>query len=578
MRVVLAAAATATLLLLSVEGPALAATPSPFFNGFETDTSGWFDLAPGSIERQPSGYANEGGYAARIASASGNNHARLDVADCRTDCAGPYTDWGGYTDSFPPGGYTARLAIYLDVAWAAQRPHARFDWDVASSDDEGGLLRDLVFNAGTTPRGQGGPSGFVINASTNATPGSSDPSKPCPSPSVSPNGCRAPAYITTSGWYTFVHDFSDGGEDGLRVDMSILDGSGGTVASWTIYPGDPMAAVGGNRYGWFANQEVDGLPVDDSSLELDDTTPPTTTIDSAPAARSASPAASFTFSGADAGGSGLASFQCRLDSDPEAWQACASPTVYEALADGTHRFEVRAVDLARNADPSPAAFSWTITTTPPTTTPPTTTRASILPPFAAALGPSVLSPPAFGQTANAEPVSGTVRVKLRGAAGFRVLRKGEQIPLGSILDTRKGRVRLTSAKRRNGSQTQTADFYGGVFRLLQPSSGWPRTVLKLVDEFGRLRLGPGRVAFVSRRRNGRRRGHRRNGLWGDGHGNFVTRGRHGSATVRGTIWFTQDRPDGTFFKVRRNTVRVRDFTRGRTIRLRAGRSYLAPAR
>ena len=477
----------------------------------------------------------------------------------------------------PPGGYTAKLAIYLHVAWAALHPDARFDWDVASNDVGGGFLRDFVFNAGTTPEGYEGPPGFVINASTNATRGSSYPSNPCPPPSASPNSCRTPAYITASGWYTFVHEFSDGGESGLRVDMSILDSSAKMVASWTIYPGDPMATVGGNRYGWFANQEINGLPIDDSSIELGDTIAPTTTIDSAPPALSASADASFTFSGADADGSGLGSFECRLDSeDPEAWQVCTSPQAYSGLADGTHRFEVRAIDLVGNPDQSPATFSWNIDTPPPTRTEP-----PVSPSFLSVLAPSTLSPPKFARTVNAQLVSGTVRVKLKGSRGFRVLKEGEQIPVGSILDTRNGRVRLTSAKSRDGSETQTADFYAGVFRVLQPSSGWPRTVLKLVDRLGRRQLARARGALASRRRNrggGRGNRHRRgNGLWGDGRGNFVSRGQYGAAAVRGTIWFTQDRPDGTFFKVRKDKVLVRDFTRRRRILLRAGQSYLAPA-
>jgi hypothetical protein len=39
----------------------------------------------------------------------------------------------------------------------------------------------------------------------------------------------------------------------------------------------------------------------------------------------------------------------------------------------------------------------------------------------------------------------------------------------------------------------------------------------------------------------------------------------------------EDRCDGTLTRVRRGRVDVRDFTRRRTIRLRAGRSYLARA-
>ncbi len=243
--------------LVAVPTSAMAASPTPFFNGFETDTAGW----NGAITRQQSGYSNAGGYADGIVSASGGYHARLG-----TD--GAFTTWGGYTDTFPVGGYTTSLTIYLDVSWASSHPDARFDWDVSSSNSSGGFLRDFVFNAGTTPSNYLGTPGFVINASTNAMRSSSSPSNPCPSPSTAPNTCRMPVYITTSGWYTFVHTFSDGGANGLQVDMSILDSSGNTVASWTIYSGDPMSAVGGNQYGWFANQEINDLPIDNSALEV----------------------------------------------------------------------------------------------------------------------------------------------------------------------------------------------------------------------------------------------------------------------------------------------------------------------
>jgi hypothetical protein len=100
-----------------------------------------------------------------------------------------------------------------------------------------------------------------------------------------------------------------------------------------------------------------------------DTTTPETQIDSHPAALSASASASFAFSGSDGSGSGVASFQCRRDSsEASAWASCSSPQGYAALADGAHVFEVRTVDVAGNADPTPAAFGWTVDTTPPTVT------------------------------------------------------------------------------------------------------------------------------------------------------------------------------------------------------------------
>jgi parallel beta-helix repeat protein len=53
-------------------------------------------------------------------------------------------------------------------------------------------------------------------------------------------------------------------------------------------------------------------------------------------------------------------FECRLDStDPLAWVECDNPQEYFGLTPGTHTFEVRAVDLQENVDPTPATYTWT---------------------------------------------------------------------------------------------------------------------------------------------------------------------------------------------------------------------------
>ena len=251
--------------------------PAPFSNGFETNTAGWFDDVnsppnSGSILREPSGYVNPAGYASGIASATGAFHARLSSADCvaGTGCFGPFTLWGtdGSSSVFPAGGYVTSVAIYLDVAWAATHPDVRFDWSSAIQGTSANFLSDYVFNAGTAPSTgpfSGVPS-FVIGASPNAFRNSTFPENPCPNPSTAPNTCRAPAVITTSGWYKFRHSFHDDGTGHLAVDMTILDSSGNTVASWTIYQGFPISSVGGPVYGWFANEEIPGLPIDDSRL------------------------------------------------------------------------------------------------------------------------------------------------------------------------------------------------------------------------------------------------------------------------------------------------------------------------
>jgi hypothetical protein len=63
-------------------------------------------------------------------------------------------------------------------------------------------------------------------------------------------------------------------------------------------------------------------------------------------------------------------------------------------------------------------------------------------------------------------------------------------------------------------------------------------------------------------------------LWGSGKGNFRTKGRYAAATVRGTIWLTADRCDGTFVKVNQGVVQVT--SKRRPVLLRAPHSQNFP--
>ena len=67
-------------------------------------------------------------------------------------------------------------------------------------------------------------------------------------------------------------------------------------------------------------------------------------------------------------------------------------------------------------------------------------------------------------------------------------------------------------------------------------------------------------------------------LWGNGKGAFRTRGRYASATVRGTIWLTEDRCTTTLIRVRSGRVDVFDLVRRRHVTVRAGQSYVARTR
>jgi CSLREA domain-containing protein len=56
-----------------------------------------------------------------------------------------------------------------------------------------------------------------------------------------------------------------------------------------------------------------------------------------------------------------------------------------------------------------------------------------------------LPPPVAGKNVNAEPAGGTVKVKVKGTRSFVELEEGQQIPVGSEIDTRNGRVTLEAA-------------------------------------------------------------------------------------------------------------------------------------
>jgi hypothetical protein len=87
-----------------------------------------------------------------------------------------------------------------------------------------------------------------------------------------------------------------------------------------------------------------------------DTASPDTTIVAGPSGKTKKKSATFAFSGTDA--RAVASFQCKLDAG--AFETCTSPKAYSGLKKGSHVFEVRAVDGAGNADPTPASRSWKV--------------------------------------------------------------------------------------------------------------------------------------------------------------------------------------------------------------------------
>jgi sugar lactone lactonase YvrE len=178
--------------------------------------------------------------------------------------------------------------------------------------------------------------------------------------------------------------------------------------------------------------------------------------------------------------------------------------------------------------------------------------------------------PVLGRTVNVQTVSGRVFVKQ--GRRFVPLTAERQLPVGSILDTRRGVVRLTSAGNTRGA-LQSGDFTSGIFQVLQSRRLRGLTDLNLTGGSFRGCAAHAGSNAAAARLSGRvvRR------LRGTARGRFRTRGRYSAATVRGTIWDTIDRCDGTLTHVGRGVVVVRDLRLRRNITVRAGKSYLAKA-
>ena len=180
-------------------------------------------------------------------------------------------------------------------------------------------------------------------------------------------------------------------------------------------------------------------------------------------------------------------------------------------------------------------------------------------------------PPVLGETFSIARQSGDVVVRYPGRR-----RKGQIVhlqgnapfPVDSIVDSRKGRVRLDSSRGAKGRHRGI--FRSGIFKVKQPKKKGGVTELVLRGGlFGctakTATAGKAHASVLSRRRR----------LWGRGRGRFRTRGLYSSGSVRGTKWLTQDTCDGTLTVVARGVVDVTDFTTGETHSITAGHSYFA---
>jgi hypothetical protein len=201
-------------------------------------------------------------------------------------------------------------------------------------------------------------------------------------------------------------------------------------------------------------------------------------------------------------------------------------------------------------------------------------------------------PPVLGKSENAQPVSGTVFIRLSSGQFVR-LTGAQQIPSGAVIDALKGTLKITTAlpggtggardaaakgkKPKPKVKTQSGNFGGAIFKITQARNGL--ATVSLVE--GAVKGGPSfsqckahkaadaTAAALSSKSLQL--------LHASAKGKFSTKGRYGAATIRGTKWTIADRCDGTQVRDLSHSVAVTDFVRHKTIILHAGQSYLARA-
>ena len=216
-------------------------------------------------------------------------------------------------------------------------------------------------------------------------------------------------------------------------------------------------------------------------------------------------------------------------------------------------YQEGAVAPAISSDPFPEPTP--VTPQPPVQTPvPTPTPT-----------PTPAPTPVADKTVVTREVEGTVKVKVPGSNRFVDLNATQGFPVGSTIDTKKGKVEIT-AQTKPGAPPQKATFYDGIFKLTQKSG---ITTLTLVEQ-----LAP--CSKKARAAAGKKPSSRK--LWGNGKGDFRTQGRYSAATIRGTIWLVSDTCAGTKTTVKQGVVKVRDDVLKKTVTLRAPKSYLARPR
>ena len=195
--------------------------------------------------------------------------------------------------------------------------------------------------------------------------------------------------------------------------------------------------------------------------------------------------------------------------------------------------------------------------------------------------------PTLGKTFNIKPISGLVLILIHGH--LVPLTQLTQIGPGVTIDSLHGTFQLvisvsgapSAGATAARTKTQDGKFGGAVVRLHQNKTGSNKglTTVMMVESAYKgapsqsICSAPGSASDAHAAKVSSKVIQL---LHASAHGKFATSGRYSAATVRGTIWNTIARCDGTLVHAIKDEVVVTDFIRHKTIVLHAGQSYLAP--
>jgi hypothetical protein len=268
---------------------------------------------------------------------------------------------------------------------------------------------------------------------------------------------------------------------------------------------------------------------------------------------------------------GVRSFAFDLDGDGS-YETVTGTTPAAAVTftePGTRTVGVRIVDADGDTDTARASV----------TVQPRSPVASIAPSGGGAQSTSVSSggglPPAdtpiAGVRGVARPLSGQVLVRLPSNPDFVPLEGAASLPVGAVVDARKGSLTFASAVDARG-RVQSATLAAGIFQIKQARA----TGTAAVPTDFVLVTPPGLARACASSRTRPAKGVVRTLSVTATKGVFRTVGAKSVTTARSAAWTTSDRCDGTLTKVRRGHVSVR--AARRTVTVRAGGSYLVKAR